>query len=94
MANKLKGDDLNLLNVTGEHEIRIRNLDKALTLTVFVLLVGFVTMIIAVFSLFINATSERNATYQSLRDQVKEQNEKIDALTKSLIEQRTSQAPN
>lgn len=72
--------------VTGELEKKIKNLDRALTLTVFVLLVGFVTMIIAVFAVFISATSERNTTYQLLQDKVQSQNDNIDALTNEITE--------
>jgi len=64
-------------SITGELEKKIKTIDRTLALTVFVLLVGFVTMIVAMLSVFISATSERNASYQALTQQVQQVNDKL-----------------
>lgn len=51
---------------------------------VIVLFIGFAAMFVAVGQMLYASWTEKQATYQSLRDEVKSQNAKIDTLTKAL----------
>lgn len=81
MENKLKNV---AINITGELEKKVRNLDRTLALTVFVLLVGFLTMIVAMFSVFIDSNGSKSASYQQLESQVQAENAQIQVLTNQL----------
>lgn len=69
---------------TGEVKESIDRLYLLMAGVIIVLLVGFATGFIAIGSWMTTSNAERQATYQSLRDQVKASNDKVDALTEQL----------
>jgi len=60
---------------------RLDRLDYLMGAIIVVLLVGFVTMFIAVFGIFRDNESASQATYQNLVNQVQTQNAQIQVLT-------------
>lgn len=73
---------------------RVEELNVLMIAVVIVLLIGFATMFIAVFGIFRDSQAEKQATFQNLKNQVQSQNDKIDALTKAINEQKTLQKTN
>lgn len=71
-------------------EKKVKELNTLMIAVVFVLLIGFATMFIAVFGIFRDNEAEKQATFQSLKDQVQTQNTKIDALTKAVEQTKTA----
>ncbi len=58
---------------------------------VLVLFIGFGTMFVAAASMLVDSYRDKKSTTLELGNQVKVQNDKIDALTKALNEQKTTQ---
>ena len=52
---------------------------------VIVVVVGFITMLVTAGALLNDSLADKKATSQDIRDQVKSQNDKIDALTEELM---------
>lgn len=70
--------------IVGGLEDKVKDLNRTMAVVVIVLLLGFATMFVALMGLvFTYQDNSRNAN-QQLRDEVKTQNDKIDALTKEL----------
>lgn len=55
-----------------------------ITAVILILLVGFVTMLLMVYQVFIDASNNKEGTYQNLANQIVTQNTKINNLTTQL----------